>query len=335
MLAQSDSKLWEFTANGTMLRGRLATPKAYFGRSARPTFTSLKCLATVKDGYPERSPLVEECIVLFIFQQDLGVQLQRAINYEQFEVAKQIRTRRDQIDEVIERQNVRRSPSGPVKRTSEEDAGTDTLSLSFMLQNQLNEMIKNEDYAGAADVRDRLQKIKDSNAAAEALSSEWDVVEPVLSLGQRVRHRTKGYQAVVVGWDKNCCETEAWQAENGIDNLRIGTQQPFYHLLVDDRDWGAAGMDPARPPAAYVAEELLWSPAEEGTTWVQKHGGTADKDFLHPYGYLLFLGSDNHGDFIPTAALRDRYNEERRDVYPPEEDGDRETDANGGAKGDV
>jgi hypothetical protein len=41
--------------------------------------------------------MVEREILLFVFQQQLDVQLQRALNYEQFEAAKGIRANREQV----------------------------------------------------------------------------------------------------------------------------------------------------------------------------------------------------------------------------------------------
>jgi hemimethylated DNA binding protein len=40
---------------------------------------------------------------------------------------------------------------------------------------------------------------------------------------------------VVVGWDIQCCEDEEWVAANGGPALR--KDQPFYHVVVDERDW--------------------------------------------------------------------------------------------------
>ncbi len=37
-------------------------------------------------------------------------------------------------------------------------------------------------------------------------------------------------------------------------SLQLGTDQVFYHVLVDARDWPPGG---DHPPVAYVAEELL------------------------------------------------------------------------------
>lgn len=40
-----------------------------------------------------------------------------------------------------------------------------------------------------------------------------------------------------MGWDAQCCESEAWREANSIDRLPRGAKQPFYHVLVDQRDW--------------------------------------------------------------------------------------------------
>lgn len=103
-----------------------------------------------------------------------------------------------------------------------------------------------------------------------------------------------------------------------------GKDQPFYHLVIDTRDWweslGRPNLDSSallsEVPVAYAAEEVLTCPSQEGLTWNQKYPDGPKKDFMHPFEYILFLGKDNHGDFIPTAELRTAYNEQRRDVYP-------------------
>jgi hypothetical protein len=69
-------------------------------------------------------------------------------------------------------------------------------------------------------------------------------------------------------------------------------------------------------PCAYVAQELLDCPALHGSTWQQAHSQGERANFLHPYEYFLFLGKDNHGDYIPSVELRTAYGQQRRDVYP-------------------
>ena len=45
----------------------------------------------------ERSSLVNEEVVLFLFQLQLDSELQRALNYEAFQVAREVRSRREQV----------------------------------------------------------------------------------------------------------------------------------------------------------------------------------------------------------------------------------------------
>lgn len=57
---------------------------------ARPA-RGVRAPAKADTGYSE---MVEQALMLFIFQQDLGVQLQRALNIEQYDMATRIRERR-------------------------------------------------------------------------------------------------------------------------------------------------------------------------------------------------------------------------------------------------
>lgn len=45
----------------------------------------------------ERSPLVNEETVYFIFQLDLDTQLQRCLNYEAYELAQEVRKKREKV----------------------------------------------------------------------------------------------------------------------------------------------------------------------------------------------------------------------------------------------
>lgn len=71
------------------------------------------------------------------------------------------------------------------------------------------------------------------------------------------------------------------------------------------------------------AAELLRSPemeSEGGKSWVEVYG---NDPLQHPYLYILFLGMDGRGDYVPCRQLRDKYNVQRRDVHRPGE-GDEE-----------
>lgn len=111
-----------------------------------------------------------------------------------------------------------------------------------------------------------------------------------------------------------------------------GEKQPFYHLIIDNFAWRDAKWDPVTVPVAYIPQEKLSAPADEDTTWKQKYADDQDLEgFSHPYSYLLFLGTDNAGDFIPVPELRNLYGAPRKDVYP-REDGEAEGDQDASGK---
>lgn len=58
-------------------------------------------------------------------------------------------------------------------------------------------------------------------------------------------------------WDDGCCEDDDWKMAIDINTLKFGDLQPFYHVLVDVRDWPLAS---AVPPVAYVPQEQLIAP---------------------------------------------------------------------------
>lgn len=157
-------------------------------------------------------------------------------------------------------------------------------------------------------------------------------------------HSELGYRGAVAGWDACCLETPEWQREAGVGAAASGSGsstaadpfQPFYHVLVDARDW--RGPEDS-PPLAYVPQSrLVWPDDPEcWSTWSKldergekKSGesgrnasslGADERELLHPYSYLLFLGVDERGGMIPTKALRERYSQPRVDVFPPSSSG--------------
>ncbi|KAL2361022.1 hypothetical protein RJZ56_006095 [Blastomyces dermatitidis] len=64
-------------------------------------------------------------------------------------------------------------------------------------------------------------------------------------VGQVFRHRRYDYVAVITGWDAECGAGEQWMQRMGIDRLRAGRHQSFYHVLVSDKS------------VRYVAEENI------------------------------------------------------------------------------
>ncbi|KAK9814484.1 hypothetical protein WJX72_006640 [[Myrmecia] bisecta] len=259
------------------------------------------------------SQLVHEEILLFILQLEHDVQLNRALHYENFDAAQSIRQRRQNIDEAAAHvQAVKGEDSG------ERQAGGGTADLAtegLRLRSELQRAVDEEKYDVAAALRDQLKELQAQAEAASASSSGRSAGDrqPQFRLGQRVMHATHGVRGVICGWDVCCCEAEAWQEGSGIAQLQHGSSQPFYHVLVDDRDWPFLD----RAPVAYVPEELLTAP-EHPSSWVQEHG--SDR-FVHPYEYMLYMGTDARGDKLPIRKLLDKYSQQRRDVFPPDSDG--------------
>ena len=130
------------------------------------------------------------------------------------------------------------------------------------------------------------------------------------SRARQIVHKNEGYRGLICGFDRECCESAEWRNEVGIDELQNGTSQPFYHVLVE--------MSSGQYSIAYVPQENLTA-------------AESDMDeFAHPYTYLLFLGMQSDGSYIPSKQLRERFGAERRDDF---EDDDEE-EGDGGSAGD-
>lgn len=258
----------------------------------------------------ERSALVNRESVLFLFQLEMDAQLQRSLTYENFDLAKEIRARRQQVDQALTELQEYKGYGCGARRASN-SAQVDFAPAALSLRARMADAVAEERYSDAATLRDELAVLEELAAEAEL---PCPVSEPRFSLGQMVVHTAKGYRGVVCGWDLACCESPDWQAFAGVHNLRNGTEQVFYHVLVDSGDWPE---DIDEPPVAYVAEELLdaVSLADFGSP-----EPLASPSFQHPYSYLMFLGSDGHGNMIPCRQLRDKYCVARKDVYVEDEE---------------
>ena len=267
----------------------------------------------------ERSSMVNREAVLFLFQLEMDAQLQRALTYENFDVAKEIRSRREQIDTAL-RELQEHKGYGCGARHASRSAQIDFAPAALSLRSRLADAIAQERYTEAATLRDELAAVEERAAEAEL---PCPTSAPYFSLGQLAIHNVKGYQMVICGWDLACCESAEWQDANGVSNLVNGADQVFYHVLVDVSDWQSSSYD--EPPVAYVPEELL---AAASLADFGKAEPLAEPSFEHPYSYLMFLGSDGHGNMIPCRQLRDKYCIQRRDVHPPgaSEDDDEEED---------
>ncbi|KAG1670018.1 hypothetical protein FOA52_011174 [Chlamydomonas sp. UWO 241] len=265
----------------------------------------------------ERSDLVAEETVYLMFQLDLDVQLQRCLNQDAYERAQDVRSKRHKLDEAIAAMQERKS----AKLGTSASGGPSTLTFTdyaaegLRLRSEMLRAVEGERYKEAAQFKSLLSELEKESKRVQSASSESPSSVPRLRLGQRVLHATQGFRALVVGFDLQCCESDVWVAAAGVEGK---VQQPFYHVLVDERDW-SMDMDTGMPPVAYVAEELLTCP-EIGSpplSWVEAHG---DDAFEHAFSSVLFLGADGRGDYIPCRHLRNKFNVQRRDVYKPGED---------------
>lgn len=255
----------------------------------------------------EYSGLVNKELILFLMQLELDSQLQRALNYENFIGAKEVRQKRNEVDDLVAQVQASKGSGCGVREASSLYV-TDFAAEGLRLRTEMQRAVEDERYGDAAQLRDQLKQIEAATVEASAAAAQVKDMQRKFRLGQRVVHATKGYRAVVCGWDAGCCESEQWKESAGLQSLRRGPQQRFYHLLVDTRDWK---VDQGSPAVTYVAEELLVG-AEESGLWEADFSHEA---FQHPYCYLLFLGKDGKGDLVPTRQLRDKYNAMRRDVY--------------------
>ncbi|XP_057546200.1 clp protease adapter protein ClpF, chloroplastic [Amaranthus tricolor] len=253
------------------------------------------------DASIEHSESANEDILIFFFQLDLATRVQYALNLEQYDIAQQLRSRLDEVEEeVIRQQN---SKKGSTSKVDAQDQGIRLLRLRAELQNAID----TENYAVAAELRDEISKIEAESLAASAKALAYENVQYAFRLGQKVRHKIFGYRGVICGMDPVCCESKAWMETANVANLSSGSNQPFYQVLVDVHE------DPELL-VAYVPQENLVAPEKPDLG-----------RFDHPYASFLFYGVDSAGNFIPIKQLREKYNQPRFEVpSDPEDEDDRE-----------
>jgi hypothetical protein len=153
-------------------------------------------------------------VVLFLFQLDMDSQLQRALTYEHFDMAQDVRARRQQVDAALKELSQVKGPGCGARVASCSDQ-MEYAPQIVTVKAQMQEAAAAERYDDAAALRDRLRKLE--AAAAEAAAQYLcPVEEPRFTLGEMVVHTTKGYRGVVCGWDLACCEGTEWQQAAGV-----------------------------------------------------------------------------------------------------------------------
>ncbi|KAI3467279.1 hypothetical protein Pfo_023942 [Paulownia fortunei] len=242
----------------------------------------------------EHSESANEDILMFFFELDLATRVQYALNLEQYEIAQQLRNKLTEVEsEVIK---LRESRRGSASKSEAQDMAISILRLRADLQNA----IQSENYSLAAELRDEISKLEANSLAVSVKAQAYENVQYAFRLGQKVKHKIFGYQAVICGMDPVCRESKSWIDGANVEKLTRGPDQPFYQVLVDVQE------DP-NLLVAYVPEENLVAPDQQDT----------DR-FDHPYASFLFYGMDAAGDFIPIKQLREKYNQPRHELpYDP------------------
>lgn len=249
------------------------------------------------DASSEHSDNANEDLLIFFYQLELTTGVQRALNMEQYDIAKQLRNKLTEVEaEFIRQQEAKR---GSASKSEAQDKAISILRLSVDLKNA----IASENYSLAAELRDEISKLEADSLAASVKAQAYENAQYMFRLGQKLKHKKFGYRAVVCGMDPVCCESKAWMETAHVESLTRGPDQPFYQVLVDVYE------DP-NILVAYVPEENLLAPDQP------------DLDrFDHPYVSFLFYGIDAAGDYIPIKQLREKYNRPRHEVpYDPKEE---------------
>jgi hemimethylated DNA binding protein len=275
----------------------------------------------------ESSDAANEDLLVFFYGQDLEQRLQRALNNEQYDAAQALRKKLDEVGATLRRQAAaKRAGGGRASRVDAEAELTSRQARVAVLKSQLASAVAEERYKDASALKAQLADAElaaltaAAGVAAAGLSTEGG--EPGFALGQRVVHSRHGWSGVVCGVEPRCGESDDWAAGAGVDALPRAREQPFYQVLPDVTDLGAAAV-------MYCAEDVLRAPPS------LERGAPQLQPIEHPYTYLLFLGPDAAGGYVPSRALREKYGAPRRDVHPPGgEGGDGEEEGESGGSGE-
>ena len=261
----------------------------------------------------EQSAMVNREVVLFLLQLELDSRLQRALTYDRFDEVKELRDRRNKVDGALRMMQSKKGYGCGSRRGMRSDQFGALAPAALSIRAKLSKAIEEEDYVAAAALRAKLAELEEQSAEANML---FPVGEPAFSLGQMIVHSAKGYRGVICGWDFCCCEDDVWKRTTNAGTLVHGTDQVFYHVLVDVADW-PVDIDSLEDdsleldaPVAYVAEELL---DKVTLADFDSDEPIVNTPFQHPYSYLMFLGMDGGGNMIPCRQLRERFDVERED----------------------
>jgi hemimethylated DNA binding protein len=264
----------------------------------------------------ESSDAANEDLLVFFYGQELEQRLQRALNNEQYDTAQTLRKKLEVMNASLRQAaDAKRAGGGRASRADAEAELTARQARVAVLKSQMAAAVVEERYRDAAALRDQLATAElaalTAAASAAGAAAPGEGGEPAFALGQRVESRRHGWCGVVCGIEPRCGESDAWAAEAGVEALPRGREQPFYLVLPDVDALGVAAV-------LYCAEEALQLPPP------LPRGAAQPEPIEHPYTYLLFLGPDAAGGYVPSRALREKYSAPRRDVHAPDEDEEEE-----------
>lgn len=156
---------------------------------------------------------------------------------------------------------------------------------------ELDALISNEDYSGAALQHDEVLRHSLRRRVLELEVEKVARSSIAFSVGHIISHARYGYRGVIFGYTPTCVASEDWILQMGVDKLKHGRNQPFYHVCVDLRD---------RPggQTTYVAQENL-----------ETHSGTLDaRPVYHPMVSKLFASFNaDAGTYELGTYLKNQY----------------------------
>lgn len=227
---------------------------------------------------------------------------QKLLNLEMYEEAREIARHAERLQEEV--QEVRRGPRGDLDPVVSD---ADTVVELLQMRTDLTRAVEAEDYAKAAEIRDRIIEIENTVDGGKPEAAHH---EPKYRLGQCVVHSASGWEGVVCGIE--------WGKIEGDGEDNESKHQPLYQVLPSLKYWVREADKVAGAMVCSLQEDELSAP-EPPATWKSEHG---DTDIQHPYLYFLFYGVDGQGNFVPVKSLREKYAIDRWDVYGSEGEGD-------------
>ena len=329
-----------------MAGGRAGVPPSHPRACRRaPTFASSsrrvlpRCAAFNfrRSKAPEHSERAHREVVLFLAQRELESAFQRLVNMEMYEEARQVASQQEKLQEIVNEESSNESSSGTdgqpenkglggllgLRRQSvaAENGGEASERLDdgevvvklLSLRTELQRAIDSEDYERASLVRDEILAVERDMENQRKQESAVVRKEPKYALGQCVVHWRDGWTGVVCGLQQ---DTKTRKVKNVDERTseEVDTLVYSYHVLPSSQYWaGKRGIEGAC--VALVEEDDLNAP-QPPATWRSVHGSDKENFLVsHPYMYLLFLGQDGEGNYVPSKKLRDKFGQQRRDVY--------------------